>query len=73
MTLGLEFFSKMSDERIRQMATSLFLHSHIASDGAVRHRALRLEELVKRVAKHGDCYESAVLPQGFETGTSPSL
>ena len=49
--------TKMSNERFQQMATTLFLHSHIASGGVVRHRALRLEELVKRMAKHSDYYE----------------
>ena len=71
--LDLEFFSKMSDERIRQMAAALFPHSHIASDGAVRHRVPGHEESVKLMAKHGDYYEPATLPQGLETGTSPSL
>ena len=49
--------TKLSNERFQQIATTLFLHSHIASSGVVEHRGVRLEELVSRMAKHGDYYE----------------
>ena len=49
--------TKLSNERFQQIATTLFLHRHIASSGVVEHRAARLEELVGRMAKHSDYYE----------------
>ena len=53
--------TKLSNERFQQIATTLFLHSHIASSGVVEHRGIRLEELVRRMAKHSDYYEPGSL------------
>lgn len=49
--------TKLSNERFQQIATTLFLHSHVASSGVIEHRGIRLEELVSRMAKHSDYYE----------------
>lgn len=49
--------TKLSNERFQQIATTLFLHSHIASSGVVEHRSVRLEELLARMAKHSEYYE----------------
>lgn len=53
--------TKMSNERFQQIATTLYLHSHIASEGVVEHRAEDLERLLQRMAKHSDYYVSGSL------------
>lgn len=53
--------TKMGNERFQQIATTLYLHSRIASEGVIRHRSERLEELVNRMARHSDYYASGSL------------
>lgn len=44
----------------QQTATTLYLHSHIASSGVVELRGVRLKELVSRMAKHSDFSNRAI-------------
>lgn len=58
--------TKMQNERFQQIATTLYLHSHIASRGVIRHRAERLEELVNRMTRHDDYYApGSLVSTGF--------
>lgn len=58
--------TKMSNERFQQIATTLYLHSHIASDGVIEHRAEDLERLLQRMAKHSDYYvPGSLVSTGF--------
>ena len=44
----------------QQTATTLNLHSHIASSGVVELRGVRLKELVSRMVKHSDFSNRAI-------------
>lgn len=49
--------SKLSNDRLQQIATTLFAHSRLASDGVRARRAEGLRALTLRMARHADYYE----------------
>lgn len=49
--------TKMSNERLQQIATTLFVHQKIASEGVRRHRSEDLRKLAKRMQKHIGSYD----------------
>lgn len=49
--------SRLSNERLQQIATTLYLHKSIASEGVRRHRAVNLSSFVDRMNKHIDYYK----------------
>lgn len=58
--------TKMSNERFQQIATTMYLHRHLASEGVIEHRAEHLERFVERMAKHRDYYApGSLVSTGF--------
>lgn len=49
--------SKMSNERLQQIVTTLFMHSHRASEGVINHRAQNLDAFIKRMNKNLSYYD----------------
>lgn len=54
-------YNKMKNERFQQIATTLYLHSKVSSNGTREHRGRRLEELMHRMARHADYYPTGSL------------
>lgn len=48
--------SKLNNERIQQITTTLYMHSLIASEGVRSHRAVSLAEFKERMNKHSEYY-----------------
>lgn len=48
--------TKMSNDRIQQIVTTLYVHSRIASPGVHRHRAATLHQLVERMNRENEYY-----------------
>lgn len=49
--------TRLSNDRLQQIATSLYLHHHLASEGVRCHRAESLAIFVERMNKHIDYYK----------------
>lgn len=49
--------SRLNNDRLQQIATSLYLHHKLASEGVQWHRAISLTTFVKRMNKHIDYYK----------------
>lgn len=49
--------SKMSNDRIQQIVTTLYAHRKLASQGVLEHRAKSLSVFVQRMNKHVDYYQ----------------
>lgn len=59
--------TKLSNERMQQVATTLFMHNGLASSGVHHARAISLDGLCRRMAKHADCYgECAPVNTAFD-------
>ena len=59
--------AKLSNDRLQQVATTLFVHSRIASAGVRARRAEGLESLTRRMARHAAYYEgNCQVPSGFD-------
>lgn len=54
--------TKLSNDRFIQIATTLYMHQRIASDGVKANRGVRLRELVQRTKRHEDYYRQLVGP-----------
>lgn len=48
--------SKLNNERIQQITTTLYMHSLVASEGVRFHRAISLSEFNQRMNKHSGYY-----------------
>lgn len=51
--------ARMSNERIRQIVTTLYLHKKVSSDGVVEHKAESLSKFICRANHHIDYYKGA--------------
>lgn len=49
--------SKLSNERLIQLTTTLYLHKEIASGKILEHRTRELEDFAFRVNRHSDYYK----------------
>jgi len=59
--------SKLSNDRIQQITTSLYLHSAIAPEGVRGYRAKSLHAFVKRMNRHLDYYSGNMqIASGFK-------
>ena len=59
--------SKLSNDRFQQVATTLYVHSILASDGVHQHRSESLHAFVSRMNKHIEYYEgNDQISSGFE-------
>ena len=59
--------SKLSNDRLQQVATTLYVHSILASDGVHQHRSESLHAFVSRMNKHIEYYEgNDQISSGFE-------
>lgn len=59
--------SKMSNDRIQQIVTTLYAHRKLASQGVLEHRAKSLSVFVQRMNKHVDYYQGNLqVSTGFE-------
>lgn len=59
--------SKMSNDRIQQIVTTLYAHRKLASQGVSEHRAKSLRVFVQRMNKHVDYYQGNLqVSTGFE-------
>ena len=59
--------SKLSNDRLLQVATTLYVHSILASDGVHQHRSESLHAFVSRMNKHIEYYEgNDQISSGFE-------
>lgn len=59
--------SKLSNDRLQQVATTLYVHSILASDGVHQHRSESLHVFVSRMNKHIEYYEgNDQISSGFE-------
>lgn len=47
--------TKLSNERMQQVATTVFMHNGLASSGVRLARARSLDGPCRRMAKHADC------------------
>lgn len=48
--------AKLSNERLQHIATTLYLHSNMASSGVKKHQGKQLHDLAKRMYQHEDYY-----------------
>ena len=53
--------NKMRNPRLRQIATTLYLHKELASEGVRTHRAQSLHSFTSRMLKHVDYYEATAM------------
>lgn len=61
--------SKLSNDRFQQIATALYMHKLLASEGVHEHRAESLAVFVERMNKHVDYYEgNDQVTSGFDFG-----
>lgn len=59
--------SKMSNDRMQQIVTTLYAHRKLASQGVSEHRAKSLRVFVQRMNKHVDYYQGNLqVSTGFE-------
>lgn len=59
--------SKLSNDRLQRVATTLYVHSILASDGVHQHRSESLHAFVSRMNKHIEYYEgNDQISSGFE-------
>lgn len=59
--------SKMSNDRMQQIVTTLYAHRKLASQGVLEHRAKSLSAFVQRMNKHIDYYQGNLqVSTGFE-------
>lgn len=59
--------SKLSNDRLQQVATTLYVRSILASDGVHQHRSESLHAFVSRMNKHIEYYEgNDQISSGFE-------
>ena len=59
--------SKLSNDRLQQVATTLYVHNILASEGVHQHRSESLHAFVLRMNKHIEYYEgNDQISSGFE-------
>lgn len=59
--------SKLRNDRLQQVATTLFVHSRTASGGVLARRSEGLGSLTRRMARHADYYEgNCQVSSGFD-------
>lgn len=51
--------ARMSNERIRQIVTTLYLHKEVSSKGVIKHKAQSLSKFISRANRHIDYYKGA--------------
>ena len=51
--------TKLSNERLRQIATTMYLHQAVCSNGMVSLRSEGLSSLVDRLKRHADYYDAS--------------
>ena len=49
--------SKLSNDRLQQVATTLYVHSLVASEGVHKNRSISLHKFVERMNRHVDYYD----------------
>lgn len=59
--------SKMSNDRMQQLVTTLYAHRELASQGVSEHRAKSLAVFVQRMNRHVDYYRGNLqVSTGFD-------
>ena len=51
--------ARMSNERIRQIVTTLYLHKEVSSKGVIKHKARSLSKFISRANRNINYYKGA--------------